>query len=354
MPRSSVTILSSLYRERRARAPFFRELPQSMTSMRMTLVAICVAAAPFAGRADELPSWRDGKAKAAIIAFVDSVTDPASESFVPQGDRIAVFDNDGTLWAEQPVYFQVLYALDVLREKAAADPSILTSDVLEAAAGGDMAGMMAEGVDGLLEVINVSHANITVEDFQADAYAWLTTSAHPTTGLTYADMLYQPMLELLRYLRDEDFTTYIVSGGGIDFIRAISEEAYGLPPAQVVGSQGNTSYAVVDGTPTLMKDGGVDFVDDKAGKPVGIIRHIGQRPILAAGNSDGDFAMLEWTTSGDGPSLGLIVHHDDAEREWAYDRDSHLGRLERGLDEAEARGWVVVSMQNDWFKVWLE
>jgi hypothetical protein len=215
-----------------------------------------------------------------------------------------------------------------------------------------MEGMMANGVEGLLEVINVSHATITVEDFHADAYAWLTTATHPTSGLTYAGMVYQPMLELLRYLRDEDFTTYIVSGGGIDFIRAISEEAYGIPPAQVVGSQGNTSYAVVDGTPMLMKDGGVSFVDDKAGKPVGIIRHIGQRPILAFGNSDGDFEMLEWTTAGDGPRLGLIVHHDDAAREFAYDRDSHIGRLDRGLDEAETRGWVVVSMQNDWLKVW--
>lgn len=325
-----------------------------MHGIRSIGLAVVAASVPLAAFADPLPSWSATETKAAIIAFVDSVTDPASESFVPLGDRIAVFDNDGTLWAEQPVYFQVLYALDVLREKAEADPSILTSDVLEAAAAGDMAGMMAEGVDGLLEVINVSHANITVEDFQADAYEWLTTTAHPTTGLAYADMLYQPMLELLRYLRDEDFTTYIVSGGGIDFIRAISEEAYGIPPAQVVGSQGNTSYAVVDGTPTLMKEGGVDFVDDKAGKPVGIIRHIGQRPILAFGNSDGDFEMLEWTTAGDGPRLGLLLHHDDAAREFAYDRDSHIGQLDRGLDEAGARGWVVVSMQNDWLKVWPE
>jgi phosphoglycolate phosphatase-like HAD superfamily hydrolase len=323
-----------------------------MHGIRVMGLALVAAVLPLAALADPLPSWNDTAAKARIIDFVGSVTDPASESFVPEDDRIAVFDNDGTLWAEQPVYFQVLYALDVLREKAAADPSILTSDVLTAAAEGDMEGMMANGVEGLLEVINVSHATITVEDFHADAYAWLTTATHPTSGLTYAGMVYQPMLELLRYLRDEDFTTYIVSGGGIDFIRAISEEAYGIPPAQVVGSQGNTSYAVVDGTPMLMKDGGVSFVDDKAGKPVGIIRHIGQRPILAFGNSDGDFEMLEWTTAGDGPRLGLIVHHDDAAREFAYDRDSHIGRLDRGLDEAETRGWVVVSMQNDWLKVW--
>jgi hypothetical protein len=242
----------------------------------------------------------------------------------------------------------VLYALDVLREKADADPSILTSDVLRAAAEGDMAGMMAGGTEGLVEIINVSHSGITVEDFKADAHEWLTTEKHPTSGLAYAGMIYQPMLELLSYLRDEDFTTYIVSGGGVDFIRAISEEAYGIPPAQVVGSEGTTTYAVTDGTPTLMKEGGVSFFDDKAGKPVGLMRHIGQRPIFAGGNSDGDFQMLEWTTAGDGPRFGMLVHHTDAEREFAYDREGHIGVLSQGLDEAEARGWLVVDMKDDW------
>jgi phosphoglycolate phosphatase-like HAD superfamily hydrolase len=317
-------------------------------------IAVAAAVLPLAALADPLPSWNDTANKAAIIAFVDDVTDPGSEGFVPEDDRIAVFDNDGTLWAEQPVYFQLLYALDVLREKAAADPSILTSDVLQAAAEGDMTGMMANGIDGLVEVIDVSHAGIRVEDFQADAYEWLTTTTHPENGRIYADMLYQPMLELLRYLRDEDFTTYIVSGGGIDFVRAIAEEAYGIPPAQVVGSQGNTAYAVTDGTPMLMKEGGISFVDDKEGKPVGIARHIGERPILAFGNSDGDFAMLEWTTAGEGRRLGLLVHHDDVEREWAYDREGPIGKLDRGLDEAAERGWVIVSMQNDWQRVWPE
>ena len=325
-----------------------------MQGVRVMGLALVAAAVPLVALADPLPSWNDTATKARIIAFVEGVTDPDAESFVAEADRIAVFDNDGTLWAEQPLYFQVLYALDVLRERAEADPSILTSDVLAAAAAGDMEGMMADGVDGLVEIINVSHAGITVEDFVADAHEWLTTTTHPTSGLAYAGMVYQPMLDLLRYLRDEDFTTWIVSGGGIDFVRAIAEEAYNIPPAQVVGSQGNTSYAVIDGTPTLLKEGGVSFVDDKAGKPVGISRHIGQRPILAGGNSDGDFEMLEWTTAGEGPRLGLIVHHTDAEREWAYDRDSHIGRLDRGLDEAEARGWVVVSMRDDWRRVWPE
>jgi haloacid dehalogenase-like hydrolase len=298
--------------------------------------------------ADPLPSWNDTDAKAAIVEFIESVTDPSSERFVPEDDRIAVFDNDGTLWSEQPLYFQALYALDVLREKAKVDPSILTSEFLRAAAEGDMKGMMAGGMEGLVEIINVSHSGMTVEDFKVGAHGWLTTKTHPTSGLIYAGMTYQPMLELLSYLRDEDFTTYIVSGGGIDFIRAISEEAYGIPPAQVIGSEGTTTYEVTDGTPTLMKEGGISFIDDKAGKPVGIMRHIGQRPIFAAGNSDGDFQMLEWTTAGDGPRFGMLIHHTDAEREFAYARGGHIGVLNRGLDEAEARGWLVVSMKDDW------
>jgi phosphoserine phosphatase len=321
--------------------------------MRLTLAAAALIAMPVVALADPLPSWNDGDAKAAIIEFVESVTEEDADTFVPQDDRIAVFDNDGTLWSEQPVYFQGLYALDILREKAAADPSILTSDVLTAANEGDMEGMMAGGMEGLVEILNVSHADITPDDFKASAHEWLTTATHPTSGLTYADMTYQPMLELLSYLRDEDFQTYIVSGGGIDFIRAISDEAYGIPPAQVVGSEGNTTYAVSDdGTPTITKDGGISFIDDKEGKPVGIMRHIGQRPIFAAGNSDGDFAMLEWTTAGDGPRFGMLVHHTDAEREFAYDREGHIGVLDRGLDEAGDRGWLVVDIAEDWEQVW--
>jgi hypothetical protein len=215
-----------------------------------------------------------------------------------------------------------------------------------------MQGMMAGGEEGLVEIINVSHSGITVEDFKAHAREWLTTATHPTSGLTYAEMTYQPMLELLTYLRDEGFTTYIVSGGGVDFIRSISEDAYGIPPSQVVGSEGNTSYAVVDGTPTLSKDGGISFIDDKEGKPVGIMRFIGQRPIFAAGNSDGDFAMLEWTTAGAGPRFGMLVHHTDAEREFAYDREGHIGVLVEGLDQADDRGWAIVDMAEDWSRIW--
>lgn len=319
---------------------------------RFILAVFAAVAVAFPAQSDPLPSWADTGARSAIVAFVDSVTDPTADTYVTPADRIAVFDNDGTLWAEQPAYFQLLYALDILREKAKADPSILTSEVLKAAAEGDMEGMMADGVEGLIEIINVSHGGITVEAFKASAHEWLTTQEHPTTGLPYAAMVYQPMLELLSYLRDEGFRTYIVSGGGVDFIRAIADEAYGIPPSQVVGSEGNTSYKVVDGVPTLTKDGGVSFIDDKAGKPVGIMRHIGQRPILAGGNSDGDFAMLEWTTAGSGPRLGVLIHHTDAEREFAYDREGHIGVLKKGMDEAEARGWLLVDMAKDWERVW--
>lgn len=321
--------------------------------MRCILSTVALAVLPAAVSANPLPSWNDTDARSAIIAFVESVTDPQADTFVPAADRIAVFDNDGTLWAEQPAYFQLFYALDILREKAAADPSILTSDVLKAANDGDMQGMMADGEKGLIEIINVSHGGLTADAFEESAHEWLTTATHPTTGKTYASMVYQPMLELLSYLRDEDFRTYIVSGGGIDFIRSIAPDAYNIPPWQVVGSQGNTSYAVSDdGVPTITKDGGVSFIDDKEGKPVGIMRHIGQRPIFAAGNSDGDFAMLEWTTAGDGPRFGLLVHHTDAEREFAYDREGHIGVLDRGLDQADERGWLLVDMAQDWAQVW--
>jgi hypothetical protein len=314
--------------------------------------ALAVSFLAFPALADPLPSWNDTDAKAAIIAFVEGVTDPASADYVTPSDRIAVFDNDGTLWAEQPVYFQLFFALDRLRELAAADPSILTSDTLRAAAEGDLQGALAGGEAGLLEIVTTSHSGLSVDAFEEAVSAWLETARHPVTGLPYDQMTYQPMLELLGYLRDEDFDTYIVSGGGIHFMRAFAEEAYGIPPENVIGSAGKTSYAVVDGVPTILKDPGIAFIDDKAGKPVGIDTHIGKRPIFVAGNSDGDFEMLEWATAGDGPRFGMIVHHTDAAREWAYDRDSHIGQLARGLDEGPDRGWLIVDMANDWARVY--
>ncbi|WP_417244284.1 HAD family hydrolase [Celeribacter sp.] len=320
--------------------------------MRLLTASTCLTLLAVAAHADPLPSWNDTEAKAAIIEFVETVTDPSSEDFVPQADRIATFDNDGCLWAEQPVYFQLLYAIDVLREKAASDPSILTSDALKAGAEGNLEGILAGGMGGLLEVVNGSHSGVSVEDFQSSAGAWLESATHPSTGMPYGEMIYQPMLELLSYLRDEGFATYIVSGGGIDFIRAFAEDTYGIPPWQVVGTEGDTTYAADGGVPTLTKNGGITFLDDKEGKPVGIMRHIGQRPIFAAGNSDGDFQMLEYTTAGDGARFGMLVHHTDADREFAYDRDSHVGQLARGLDEGEDRGWLIVDMAQDWSKVW--
>nr|WP_319387404.1 HAD family hydrolase [uncultured Roseibium sp.] len=317
--------------------------------------SLCVAVlAVFAGSAiaDPLPSWQEGETKSRIIDFVNEVTDPTSETYVTPADRIAVFDNDGTLWSEQPVYFQLFYALDRLREMAAKDPSILSSDVLKAAAAGDMETVAKAGEEGLLEIVMVSHSGLSVPEFQADVASWIETARHPTKDLAYTDMTYQPMLELLRYLRDEDFETYLVSGGGIHFMRAFVEEAYGVSPENVIGSAGETRYEVVDGVPTIIKDPGIAFIDDKAGKPIGIDSKIGKRPIFVGGNSDGDFEMLEWATAGEGPSLGLIVHHTDGEREWAYDRDSHVGKLVKGLDEADARGWLLVDMAEDWRRVW--
>jgi phosphoglycolate phosphatase-like HAD superfamily hydrolase len=313
------------------------------------LAVICLSATPLL--ADPLPSWRDTDAKARIIAFVESVTDPDSDQYVTPPDRIAVFDNDGTLWAEKPFYFQLLYAIDRVREKAKADPSILTSDALKAAANGDVEGLLAHGKEGLLDVLAVSHSGISVDTFEADIRDWLASAKHPETGMAYNAMLYQPMLELLTYLRDEGFTTWIVSGGGVHFIRAFAAEAYGVPPQQVVGSVGPARYEA-NGAHAIVKEPGIFFINDKAGKPLAIDSRIGKRPIFAAGNSDGDFEMLEYTTSGDGPSFGMIIHHTDGSREFAYDRESHVGKLVRGLDEGPDRGWLIVDMAEDWARVW--
>jgi phosphoserine phosphatase len=317
-----------------------------LTALGLIALSMPLLAGPLV--ADPLPSWNESASKAAIVEFVAAVTDPASPDYVPQAERIAVFDNDGTLWAEQPVYFQLFYALDRLRQKAEADPSILTSDALRAAAAGDLGAVMAGGVPALIEVVMASHADITAAEFEADVAQWVNSATHPTTGLTYAQMVYQPMTELLRYLRDEGFSTWIVSGGGQHFVRALAEDAYGIPPEQVVGTMGETEYRVIDGVGQIYKLPDVEFIDDKGGKPLGIDRNIGRRPIMAFGNSDGDYEMLEYVTTGEGPGLGVILHHTDGEREWAYDRESHIGSLNRGLDDAAAQGWVLIDMAADW------
>lgn len=300
------------------------------------------------GDDDPLPSWNDTDAKKSIIGFVEKVTNQDGPDYVPVAERIAVFDNDGTLWAEQPVYFQLLFALDRVRETASQHPEWQTTEPFKSALAGDMPGLMAGGADGLAKILAVSHANITAEEFAHSARQWLATATHPTTGKRYVEMVYQPMLELLEYLRANDFKTFIVSGGGIDFLRVFAERTYGIPPEQVVGSSIAAKYELREGVPTIVKQAEGLFVDDKEGKPVGIYQHIGRRPIFATGNSDGDFQMLEYTTAGDGPRIGLLLHHTDAEREFAYDRDAHVGKLDRGLTEAEQRGWVIIDMKRDW------
>jgi len=300
---------------------------------------------------DPLPSWNDGPARSAVLDFVARVTALGSPDFVPEVQRIAVFDNDGTLWAEQPLYFQLAFAIDRARELAAADPELAENALLKALASGDPAALGGVTEHDVLDVVARTHSGLTLEEFSAVVSEWLATARHPRFDRPYTELVYQPMLELLAYLRESGFKTFIVSGGGIDFMRAFAEEVYAVPPEQVVGSMGELGFEIRDGVPVLVKQPGVDFVDDKEGKPVGIARFIGRRPILAFGNSDGDLAMLQYTAGGDGARFVGIVHHDDADREWAYDRESKIGRLDAALDEAEARGWTVVSMRNDFATV---
>lgn len=314
------------------------------------IVPVMIVVSP--ALADPLPSWTDTATKSKITDFVESVADPNSDGYVTPADRIAVFDNDGTLWAEQPVYFQVVFALSQVAQMAQADPSVLTSDALKAAARGDMKAVLAGGKDALVEVLKVAHSGMTADTFQSNVGDWLDQARHPETGLRYDQMVYQPMLELLTYLRENGFATYIVSGGGVDFMRTFAERAYGIPPENVIGSSLTASYQVIDGVPTITKEGALFFYDDKEGKPVAIYHNIGKRPILAGGNSDGDFQMLEYTTAGEGPRMGIYIHHTDADREWAYDREGHIGVLNQGLDQAPERGWVVVDMAKDWSRIY--
>jgi phosphoserine phosphatase len=304
--------------------------------------------APETAVVDVLPSWNDGPAKTSITTFVARVTKPDGPDFVPSVDRIAVFDNDGTLWGEQPVYVQLAFALDRIRALAPQNPMWNHTEPFKSALAGDLRAALASGEKGVAELLAATHAGNTTEEFSAIVSAWIAAARHPRFGRPYTEVVYQPMLELLEYLRANGFKTFIVSGGGVEFMRPWVQAVYGIPPEQVVGSRAKLEYAVRDGVPRIDRLVGVDFVDDKAGKPVGIQQQIGSRPIAAFGNSDGDFEMLEWTTSGPGPRLGVIVHHTDAVREWAYDRGSRVGALSRALDEAPARGWVVVDMKQDW------
>jgi len=302
----------------------------------------------LAQAADPLPSWNDGATKQSIVAFVKKVTTPGSPTFVPTPERIATFDNDGTLWAEQPMYFQLFFALDRVKALAPHHPEWKQKEPFASLLKGDVKAALAGGDKAILEIVMATHAGMTTDEFENIVKDWIATASHPQTKRHYTEMVYQPMLELLAYLRANGFKTFIVSGGGIEFMRPWAEKVYGVPPEQVVGSSIKTKYEVRDGKPVLVRLPELNFIDDKAGKPVGINSHIGRRPIAAFGNSDGDLQMLQWTTAGNGARFALYVHHTDATREWAYDRKSSIGRLDKGLDEAKAKGWTVVDMKKDW------
>jgi phosphoglycolate phosphatase-like HAD superfamily hydrolase len=295
-----------------------------------------------------LPSWNEGKTKQSIIDFVNEVTNESSPDFVKPEDRIATFDNDGTLWSEQPIYFQFQFAIDRVNVLAENNPDWVNKQPFKAVMENDMKAVMESGMKRLMEIIMTTHSGMTTTEFEKIVTNWINTAKHPKTNKLYKEMVFQPMLELLEYLRANEFKTYIVSGGGIEFMRPWTEEVYGIPSEQVIGSSVKVKYEMTDNGPILKKLPELDFYDDKEGKPVAINKFIGKRPIAAFGNSDGDLQMLQWTAAGDGAGFMMYVHHTDAEREWAYDRDSHIGRLDKGLDEALEKNWVVVDMKNDW------
>jgi phosphoglycolate phosphatase-like HAD superfamily hydrolase len=300
---------------------------------------------------DLLPSWKSGEMKTALTNFVDNASRVGAPTFVPESERIAVFDNDGTLWSEKPMYFQALFAIDRVKAMAPSHPEWEEKEPFRSILAGDLKTALSSGDEALLEMITATHSGMTTEEFAQIVRHWLATATHPSTGKRYTQMVYRPMVEVLSYLRSRGFKTYIVTGGGVEFVRVFAEEVYGVPPEQVIGSSGKVAYEVRDGVPTLVKLPGIHFIDDKAGKPLAIHYQIGRRPVMAFGNSDGDFQMLEWVSGGAGPRFAAIVHHDDAAREWAYDRKSHVGKLDRGLDEASRRGWKLFSMSRDWVTV---
>jgi phosphoglycolate phosphatase-like HAD superfamily hydrolase len=312
------------------------------------IIVVAVVVATAASAQDPLPSWNNTGPKKAIIAFVERVTKEGSPDFVPVPERIATFDNDGTLWAEQPIYFQFQFAIDRVKALAPQHPEWKNKAPFNHVIDGDMRALLAGGEKSLMALIAASHSGMTTEEFDRILKDWFATARHPKTGRRYTEMVYQPMLELLAYLRSNGFKTFIVSGGGVEFMRAYAEKAYGIPPEQIIGSQGKLKFELRDGKPVLVKLPEVQFIDDKDGKAIGIETFIGRRPIAAFGNSDGDQQMLEWTTAGSGARFALIVHHDDARREWAYDRRSSIGKLDKAWDEAKVRGWTLVNIRDDW------
>lgn len=297
---------------------------------------------------NNLPSWNEVPSKQAIIDFVNKTTQLNSPDYVPVTERIAVFDNDGTLWSEQPLYFQALFCFDRIKALAQQHPEWETQEPFASVLRSDTASAMTGGDRSLMEMVIATHANMTTDEFHQIVSEWIAKAKHPKTGRLYTEMVYQPMLELLDYLRANGYKTYIVSGGGLEFMRPWVEKTYGIPPEQVIGSSIKTQFEMRNNKPVLVRLPELNFINDKAGKPIGINQHIGRRPIAAFGNSDGDLQMLQWTTAGNGPRFALYVHHTDAKREWAYDRQSHIGKLDQGLDEAQQKGWTIVDMKQDW------
>jgi phosphoserine phosphatase len=315
------------------------------------LLSLLLVLSLSAVRAEVLPSWNDGPAKQAITTFVTDVTNVSGPDFVPPAQRIAVFDNDGALWVEQPMYTQLAFVLDRVKALAPDHPEWKDQQPFKAALEGDMKALGEAGNEGLMQLLMATHAGMTSDEFEMIAADWIGAARHPRFERPYTELVYQPMLELLEYLRANHFKTFIVSGGGVDFLRPWTQRVYGIPPEQVVGSQIEQRFELRDGKPVLVREPKIAFIDDKGGKPVGIQRHIGRRPILAFGNSDGDLQMLQWTTGGPGRRLGLLLHHTDGEREYAYDRESHFGKLDQALDLAPGSGWVVVSMKDAWSQI---
>ena len=297
---------------------------------------------------DPLPSWNESKSKSEIISYVEDVTNTESVNFIPITDRISTFDNDGNLWSEQPAYFQLFFAIDRIKELAPEHPEWKNEQPYKSVLEDDMKTLMSFGEHGLLEIVMATHGGITTDEFNVIVKEWLATAKHPRFNKAYNQLVYQPMLELLDYLRANDFKTFIVSGGGIEFMRPWTEEVYGIPTDQVVGSSIVTEFDYNEGNPVIRRLPKIDFIDDKAGKPVGINKYIGKKPVFASGNSDGDLQMLQYTDSNRYKSFQLYLHHTDSVREWAYDRESHIGRLDKGLDEANGKDWTVIDMENDW------
>jgi phosphoglycolate phosphatase-like HAD superfamily hydrolase len=327
-------------------------MPIALVHRRLLLFALLLLL-PLAARAgkDPLPSWNDGPAKQAIVEFVAESIREGTSTFIPPAERIAVFDNDGTLWAEQPMYFQLFFAIDRVKALAPQHPEWKDEEPFKSILAGDVKGALAGGEKTVAALVVATHSGMTTDEFAKVVGDWLATARHPRFQRPYTECVYQPMLELLAHLRENGFKTYIVSGGGIEFMRPWTERVYGIPPEQVVGSSGMTKLELRDGDPVLIKEAKIEFVDDGPGKPVGINRLIGRRPVFAFGNSDGDQQMLQWTAAGNGPRFLGLVHHTDDTREWAYDRASHVGKLDKALDEATARKWTVVDMKRDWKRV---